>query len=147
MNKKISSNRGMESRLRQVLLQQRDAVADILCYSQKFMDQSEQFSTDQLEDLLEHRTGRVHLIEQLEDERHRLMGKNTELEASLRPLYDEIQDALDELAALDNRLKEMIFDAQLRLTNNMAFTPKFINLRQSAANGHYAYNRVLDLMR
>jgi len=137
----------MESRLRQILLQQRDAVADILRSSQKFMNQPEQFSTDRLEDLLEHRAGRVQLIEQLEDERRRLMGEDNELNASLQPFYGEIQEALDTLAALDNSLKEMIFNAQLQLTNSMAFTPKFINLAKNAANGHYAYSRVLDIMR
>ena len=137
----------MESRLRQILLQQRDAVADILRSSQEFMNQPEQFSTDRIEDLLEHRAGRVQLIEQLEDERRRLMGEDNELNASLQPFYGEIQEALDTLAALDNSLKEMIFNAQLQLTNSMAFTPKFINLGENAASKHYAYSRVLDIMR
>jgi len=137
----------MGSRLRQILLQQRDAVADILHSSQKFMNQPEQFNTDRLEDLLEHRAGRVQLIEQLEDERRRLMGEDKELNASLQPFHGEIQEALDTLAALDNSLKEMIFNAQLQLTNSMAFTPKFINLGQSVASKHYAYSRVLDIMR
>ena len=133
--------------MRQILLQQRDAVADILRSSQEFMNQPEQFSTDRLEDLLEHRAGRVQLIEQLEDERRRLMGEDNELNASLQPFHGEIQEALDTLAALDDRLKEMIFNAQLQLTNSMAFTPKFINLGENAASKHYAYSRVLDIMR
>lgn len=137
----------MESRLRQILLQQRDAVADILCFSQKFMDQPEHFSIDRLEDLLEHRAGQVRLIEQLEDERRRLMGEDNELNASLQPFHGEIQEALDTLVALDDRLKEMIFNAQLQLTNNMAFTPKFVNLRANVTNEYNASSRVLDIMR
>ena len=137
----------MESRLRQILLQQRDAVADILCSSQKFMDQPEHFSIDRLEDLLEHRAGQVRLIEQLEDERRRLMGEDNELNASLQPFHGEIQETVDTLAALDDRLKEMIFNAQLQLTNNMAFTPKFVNLRANVTNEYNASSRVLDIMR
>ena len=147
MNQQISNDRGIESRLRQILLQQRDAVADILRYSQEFMNQPEQFSPDRLEDLLEHRAGQVQLIEQLEDERRRQMGEDNELNASLQPLHGEIQEALDMLAALDSRLKEMLFDAQLQLTNSMAFTPKFIKFGENAAGKHYANSRVLDITR
>ena len=137
----------MESRLRLALLQQRDAVADILCSSQKFMDQPEHFSIDRLEELLEHRAGQVRLIEQLEDERRRLMGEDNELNASLQPFHEEIQETVDTLAALDDRLKEMIFNAQLQITNNMAFTPKFVNLKVSVTNEYNASSRVLDIMR
>ena len=143
----MSSDRGIESRLRQILLQQRDAVADILHSSQKFIDQPEQFSTDRIEALLEHRAGRVQLIEHLEDERRRLMGEDKELNASLQHFHGEIQEALDMLTALDERMKEMIFNAQLQLTNSMAFTPKFINLAENAASKYYANSRVLDIMR
>ncbi len=137
----------MESRLRHILLQQRDAVADILCFSQKFMDQPEHFSIDRFEDLLEHRAGQVRLIEQLEDERRQLMGEDNELNASLQPFHEEIQETVDTLAALDDRLKEMIFNAQLQITNNMAFTPKFVNLRVNVTNECNASSRVLDIMR
>ncbi len=137
----------MESRLRQILLQQRDAVADILCSSQKFVDQPEHFSIDRLEDLLEHRAGQVRLIEQLEVERRRLMGEDNELNASLQPFHGEIQEALDTLVDLDDRLKEMIFNAQLQLTNNMAFTPKFVNLKGNVTDEYNASSRVLDIMR
>ncbi|MBA7655338.1 hypothetical protein ES703_63242 [subsurface metagenome] len=133
--------------MRQILLQQRDAVADILRSSQEFINQPEQFSTDRLEALLEHRAGRVQLIEQLEDERRRLMGEDNELNASLQPFHEEIQETVDTLAALDDRLKEMIFNAQLQLTNNMAFTPKFVNLRANVTNEYNASSRVLDITR
>ena len=147
MNQQISSDRGTESRLRQVLLQQRDAVADILHSSQKFINRPDGFSIDRLEDLLKNRVEQVQLVEQLEENRRRLMGGNNELKASLQPFHREIQKALDTLTALDDRLKEMIFGAQLQLINNMAFTPKFVNLGASATRKHYASNRVLDIMR
>lgn len=111
------------------------------------MDQPEHFSIDRLEELLEHRAGQVQLIEQLEDERRRLMGEDNELNASLQPFHGEIQEALDTLVVLDDRLKEMIFNAQLQLTNNMAFTPKFVNLRANVTNEYNASSRVLDIMR
>jgi hypothetical protein len=75
------------------------------------------------------------------------MGEDKELNASLQPFHGEIQEALDTLTGLDERMKEMIFKAQLQLTNSMAFTPKFINLAQNAANKYYANSRVLDIMR
>ena len=111
------------------------------------MNQSEQLSIDRLEELLHHRSGQVKIIEQLEDERRRLMGDDREWSASLQPLHAEIQEALLTLAAFDDRLKEMIFSAQLKLTNNMAFAPRFVNLEANAANDYHASNRVLDITR
>ena len=96
---------------------------------------------------MEHRAGRVQLIEQLEDERGQLMGEDNKLNASLQPFHGEIQEALDTLTGLDERMKEMIFKAQLQLTNSMAFTPKFINLAENAASKYYSNSRVLDIMR
>lgn len=137
----------MESRLRQILLQQRDVVTDIMRFSQEFINQPEHFSIGRLEELMEHRVGQVQLIEQLEEERRRLMGDDSELKASLQPFHGEIQEALGTLAATDDRLQEMIFKAQLQLTNNMAFTPKFVNLRANAMKDHNASSRVLDITR
>jgi len=133
--------------LQQVLLQQRDAVAEIVRTSQEFIDQPEHFSIKRLEVLMQHRAEQVEVIEQLETERARLAGDHNPVDSALQPLCGEIQGALNEVAILDDKLKGMVFHARLKITNSMAFAPGFVNLRANAARGHNASSRVLDITR
>ena len=133
--------------MQQILLQQRDAVAEIVHTSQEFIDQPEHFSIKRLEELMKHRTEQVEIIEQLEAERARLVGDGNPVDSALQPLCGEIQGALNDVAILDNRLKGMVFEARLKITNSMAFAPGFVNLRANAAREHNASRRVLDITR
>ena len=137
----------MASGLQQVLLQQRDAVAEIVRTSQEFIDQPEHFSIKRLEELMKHRAGQVEIIEVLEAERARLLGDDNPVDSALQPLCGEIQGALNEVATLDDKIKGMVFEARLKLTNSMAFAPGFVNLRANVAREHNASSRVLDITR
>ncbi|UCD38493.1 MAG: hypothetical protein JSW54_03170 [Fidelibacterota bacterium] len=137
----------MTSRLRQILLQQRDAVADILHASQAVAAESGELSAARLEELLRHRAEYVQIIEQLESERQELIKGNNGMDTTLQPLQKEIQEALQTLAALDKHLSDMVFKAQLELTNNLAFAPKFVNLGRNAAEKPHTRSRVVDITR
>lgn len=146
MNQK-TNQQTTSSRLRQVLLQQHDAVIEIVDASQKLLDQPKHASVAEFEDLLSYRSKQVQIIEKLEAERQKLMGADQEMDESVQPLQEAIQEALGLLALLDNRLQEMVFSAQLRITNNLAFRPKFVNLGRNAAHVRPAVSRVVDITR
>ncbi len=133
--------------MQQVLLQQRDAVAEIVHTSREFINQPEHFSIKRLEELMQHRAEQVEVIEQLEAERARLAGEDNPVDLALQPLCGEIQGALSEVAILDDKLRGMVFEARLNLTNSMAFAPRFVNLRANAARERNASSRVLDITR
>jgi hypothetical protein len=135
------------SHMRQILLQQYDAVVEIVNVSQKLLDQPRPDNVAHFEDLLSYRSEQVRIIEKLEAERLQLMGPDQEMDKSMQPIQEEIQEALGLLALLDNRLQEMVFSAQLRITNNLAFGPKFVNLGRNAAHVHHSASRVVDITR
>jgi len=111
------------------------------------MEYSEPVDIARLEELMKQRIGQIQLLEQLENERSQLLGEGDELDTTLQPLQAEIREALKTLTAFDDRLKEVVFNAQLQLTNNLAFAPKFINLKQNAVEEHHRANRVVDITR
>ncbi len=137
----------MSSRLRPILLRQRDTVADILRSSREFMEYSEPIDIARLEDLMKQRTRQIQLLEQLEKERHQLLGEGDELDTTLQPLQAEILEALKILVALDDHLGELVFNTQLQLTNNLAFAPRFVNLGRNAVEEYHRANRVVDITR
>lgn len=146
MSVQLTDKEKLRSRLRHILLKQRDAVTDILRTSQEWLDGTN-FNIERLESLLEHRAAQVQFIERLEEERRRLIQEYDQQDETLRPLEQEIQSSLDILATMDNRLRSILFDAQLRLINNMAFASKFVNLNQDTAEGHQPVSRVVDITR
>lgn len=137
----------MGHRLREILLQQREAVGDILRASQEFVEQSEHFEIRRLEQLFQQRAEQIQLIERLEDERRQLTGDVNGSDVILQPLQADIQEALSVLTTFDDRLKDMVFNRQLQLINNMAFTPKFLNLNQNKPSDRHPARRVVDITR
>ena len=144
----VSSGRGdTVSHLRQILLDQRDAIEDILRNSQALLDDHEGAFLSRLENLMTRRAHQVSRIEDLESRRLRVADGSGMLDASLSPIYRDIQESLATLAGMDSRLQSLIFDAQLQLINNMAFTPRFVNFDGNATEESHTNSRVVDVMR
>ncbi|MCH7496803.1 MAG: hypothetical protein IH971_03000 [Candidatus Marinimicrobia bacterium] len=135
------------SHLRQILLDQRAALEDILRRSQALLDDPDDVFLDRLEDLMTHRAQQVNRIKKLESRRSRLADKRSMLDPSLSPIYRDIQASLATLAGMDSRLQSLIFDAQLELINNMAFTPRFVNLDGDATEEYHTKSRVVNVTR
>lgn len=136
-------------RLRQILVDQLAAVEDILRRSQDLLDShgDHEVFVDQIEELMAYRAGQVIQVEDLEGQRRELLGSQGQLDASLGPIHQQIQDSLALLASMDARLRNLIFDAQLQIINNMAFTPEFVNFGASATEDYRGGNRVVNVTR
>ena len=142
----MTDHKGIEGGLQAIFLKQREAVTELLHTSQELIDQTE-FNVDRLEILLRQRAESIGRIERLEHERRRLAEAAPRLNANLQPLREEIQASLAILATMDDRLNGMVFQAQLRLINSMAFMSKFINLQRSASSGPMRANCIVDTTR
>jgi hypothetical protein len=136
------------NRIVEILRQQKEAVGIVLRASQRITLASNRVDIDELEALLKIRAEQMLIIEQLEEERQAHMYDESVLEDKvIHQLCDEIQESLFLLAGIDDHIENMVFRAKLRLTNSMAFSPKFINLDGNAAEGYHAPRRVVDIVR
>lgn len=137
----------IKDRIMEILTQQKEAVGIVLRASQRITTASNRVDIDELEALLKIRSEQVMIIEQLEQERQVLMDESAVEEEATHQLLREIQENLFMLAGVDDHIESMVFRAKLRLTNSMAFSPKFINLDGNAAEGYQAPKRVVDIVR
>ncbi|MFC1583402.1 hypothetical protein ACFL4U_01840 [Candidatus Neomarinimicrobiota bacterium] len=134
-------------RIKEILEQQKEAVGIVLHASQKITLVSNKVDIDELEALLKIRAEQMTLIEHLEQERQALMDESVIEDEAIQQLRNEIQENLFMLAGIDDHIENMVFRAKLRLTNSMAFSPKFINLDENAAEGYRTPRRVVDIVR
>lgn len=134
-------------RLRQILLDQRDSVADILQRSQSLIDHPGEVFLDRVERLMGYRAGQMGQLKELDEERRNLVAMHGESDNSLKPIREDIRASLAVLATLDSRLRDLIFDAQLQAINNMASEPRFVNLRASPPQEHRDVSRVVNVTR
>lgn len=134
-------------RLRDILLQLRDAVAAILDASQKLLDEPGRLNIDKYEDLLQLRAAYQEQIQQLDSERRQLMKQLDGLDETAQLLREEIQASIQVLATLDGRLKDRVLNAQMMIINSMAITPKFVNFSQNLGDGTHANRFVVDITR
>lgn len=137
----------INGRIKEILQQQKEAVGIVLRASQKITLVSNKVDIDELEGLLKTRSEQMTIIEQLEQERQDLMDESVVEDEAIQQLRNEIQESLFMLAGIDDHIENMVFRAKLRLTNSMAFSPKFINLGENAAEGYHAPKRVVDIVR
>lgn len=136
------------NQIMEILRQQKEAVGIVLRASQRITLASNRVDIDELEALLKIRAEQMLIIEQLEEERQALIDDESVPEdKAIHQLRDEIQESLFLLAGIDDQIENMVFRAKLRLTNSMAFSPKFINLDGNAAEGYHAPRRVVDIVR
>ncbi len=136
-----------QDRLRDILLQQRDAVAAILDASRKLMEEPGRLNVDKFEDLLQLRAAYLEQIKQLDSERRQLMKQLGGLDETAQLLREEIQASIQVLATLDARLKDRVLNAQMMIINSMAITPKFVNFNQNLGREHHANRFVVDITR
>lgn len=134
-------------RLRDILLQLRDAVAAILDASQKLMEEPGRLNVDKFEDLLQLRAAYLEQIKQLDSERRQLMKQLGGLDETAQLLREEIQASIQVLATLDGRLKDRVLNAQMMIINSMAITPKFVNFSRNLGGEPHANRFVVDITR
>jgi hypothetical protein len=137
----------INNRIKEILEQQKEAVGIVLHASQKITLVSNKVDIDELEALLKIRAEQMALIEHLAQERQALMDESAVEDEAIQQLRNEIQENLFMLAGIDDHIENMVFRAKLRLTNSMAFSPKFINLDENEAEGYHAPRRVVDIVR
>jgi hypothetical protein len=137
----------IKNRIKEILEQQKEAVGIVLHASQKITLVSNKVDIDELEALLKIRAEQMTLIEHLEQERQALKDESVVEDEAIQQLRNEIQESLFMLAGIDDHIENMVFRAKLRLTNSMAFSPKFVNLGENAAEGYHMPRRVVDIMR
>lgn len=126
--------------------QQLDIVAEALRSSEGMLTSSDRFDIDNFETLLEQR---AKLLEKLNDLESNLSSveHTGDDEDRLEPIGAEIKISVGKLMQVDERLRDVVFGAEMKLINSMASAPDYLNFALKTSSEMHGKRNIVDVTR
>lgn len=126
--------------------QQLDIVAEALRSSEGMLTSSDRFDIDNFETLLEQR---AKLLEKLNDMESNLSSveHTGDDEDPLESIGAEIKISVGKLMQVDERLRDVVFGAEMKLINSMASTPDYLNFALKTSSEMHGKRNIVDVTR
>lgn len=126
--------------------QQLDIVAEALSASEGMLTSSDHFDIDNFETLLERRASLLGRLDELELKLGSVeyAGEDEDL---LESLAADIKMSVGKLTQVDERLRDVVFGAEMKLINNMASTPDYPNFVMKSDRYLHGNRKVIDVTR
>ncbi len=126
--------------------QQRDIVAEALRSSEGMLASSDRFDIDKFETLLERRATLLGRLDELELSLSSVehTGEDEDLLASIGA---DIKMSIGKLTQVDERIRDVVFGAEMKLINSMASTPDYVNFALRTSQALHGKRNVIDVTR
>lgn len=126
--------------------QQLDIVAEALSSSEGMLTSSDRFDIDNFETLLERRASLLGRLDELELKLGSVeyAGEDEDL---LESLAADIKMSAGKLTQVDERLRDVVFGAEMKLINNMASAPDYPNFAMKSDRYLHGNRKVIDVTR
>ncbi len=126
--------------------QQLDIVAEALSSSEGMLTSSDRFDIDNFESLLERRASLLGKLDELELKLGSVeyAGEDEDL---LESIAADIKMSVGKLTQVDERLRDVVFGAEMKLINNMASTPDYPNFATKSSRSLSGNRKIVDVTR
>lgn len=126
--------------------QQLDIVAEALRSSEGMLTSSDRFDIDNFETLLEQRAMLLGKLNDLESDLSSVehTGEDEDL---VKSIGADIKMSVDKLMQVDERLRDVVFGAEMKLVNSMAATPDYLNFALKTSREMHGKRNIVDVTR